>query len=62
MQRPPVFHALSCTSLRCTDFRHGGLAATRFPAPAFSSRPRVTVNSAVFHNASPNAHIEWRFP
>ena len=24
--------------------------------------PRVTVNSALFHNASLNAHIEWRFP
>ncbi len=49
-------------TLGSTGFRHGGLAAF---APPGLGKLRVrarTVNSAVFHNASLNAHIEWRFP
>lgn len=51
-------------ALGSTGFRHGGLGAAPLSVRnswADSGRPQ-TLNSAVFHNASRNAHIEWRFP
>jgi hypothetical protein len=61
MQRPPVFR-VSRSAAQVSGMTVLPQRVLRPRLQQQAPRNRVMVNSAVFHNASPNAHIEWRFP